>query len=166
MVEHAVEQIVVLFTKKLAYAAKILQISDEILKLLAESKTEEAFELLEERKKVFEAMQESDQNIVKILHSRDIKRAGQIKKILSLNELDNLKPEEAKLSSAVQKFHKDIKKIEERNNKLKVEFKREQEKLLLKISELQKEKTQILHSKKFLDAAVQQDNHTNWDIKL
>lgn len=51
MVEHAVEQIVVLFTKKLAYAAKILQISDEILKLLAESKTEEAFELLEERKK-------------------------------------------------------------------------------------------------------------------
>ena len=33
-------------------------------------------------------------------------------------------------------------------------------------TELQKEKTQILHSKKFLDAAVQQDNHTNWDIKL
>lgn len=164
--EQAVEQIVTLFTKKLAYAAKILQISDEILKLLSEAKTEEAFELLEERKKIFETMQESDQAIIKILHSRDIKRAGQIKKILNLNELDNLKPEEAKLSSAVQKFHKDIKKIEEINNKLKLEFKREQDKLLLKVAELQKEKTQILHSKKFLDAATQQENHTNWDIKL
>ena len=164
--EQAVEQIVALFTKKLAYAAKILQISDEILKLLSEAKTEEAFNLLEERKKVFETMQESDQTIIKILHSRDIKRAGQIKKILNLNELDNLKPEEAKLSSAVQKFHKDIKKIEEINNKLKLEFKREQEELLLKVAELQKEKTQILHSKKFLDAATQQENHTNWDIKL
>lgn len=164
--EQAVEQIFTLFTKKLAYAAKILQISDEILKLLSEAKTEDAFELLEERKKVFETMQESDQAIIKILHSRDIKRAGQIKKILNLNELDNLKPEEAKLSSAVQKFHKDIKKIEEINNKLKLEFKREQEKLLLKVAELQKEKTQILHSKKFLDAATQQENHTNWDIKL
>ena len=164
--EQAVEQIVALFTKKLAYAAKILQISNEILKLLSEAKTEEAFNLLEERKKVFETMQESDQTIIKILHSRDIKRAGQIKKILNLNELDNLKPEEAKLSSAVQKFHKDIKKIEEINNKLKLEFKREQEKLLLKVAELQKEKTQILHSKKFLDAATQQENHTNWDIKL
>lgn len=164
--EQAVEQIVALFTKKLAYAAKILQISNEILKLLSEAKTEEAFNLLEERKKVFETMQESDQTIIKILHSRDIKRAGQIKKILNLNELDNLKPEEAKLSSAVQKFHKDIKKIEEVNNKLKLEFKREQEELLLKVAELQKEKTQILHSKKFLDAATQQENHTNWDIKL
>lgn len=164
--EQAVEQIVALFTKKLAYAAKILQISDEVLKLLSEAKTEEAFNLLEERKKVFETMQESDQTIIKILHSRDVKRAGQIKKILNLNELDNLKPEEAKLSSAVQKFHKDIKKIEEINNKLKLEFKREQEELLLKVAELQKEKTQILHSKKFLDAATQQENHTNWDIKL
>lgn len=164
--EQAVEQIVTLFTKKLAYAAKILQISDEILKLLSEAKTEEAFELLEERKKVFETMQESDQIIIKILHSRDIKRAGQIKKILNSNELDNLKPEEVKLSSAVQKFHKDIKKIEEINNKLKLEFKREQEKLLLKVAELQKEKTQILHSKKFLEAATHQENHTNWDIKL
>ncbi len=164
--EQAVEQIVTLFTKKLAYAAKILQISDEILKLLSEAKTEEAFELLEERKKVFETMQESDQIIIKILHSRDIKRAGQIKKILNSNELDNLKPEEVKLSSAVQKFHKDIKKIEEINNKLKLEFKREQEKLLSKVAELQKEKTQILHSKKFLEAATQQENHTNWDIKL
>ncbi|MGN1039616.1 MAG: hypothetical protein ACI4PI_02935, partial [Oscillospiraceae bacterium] len=159
-------QIFALFTKKLAYAAKILQISDEVLKLLSEAKTEEAFNLLEERKKVFETMQESDQTIIKILHSRDVKRAGQIKKILNLNELDNLKPEEAKLSSAVQKFHKDIKKIEEINNKLKLEFKREQEELLLKVAELQKEKTQILHSKKFLDAATQQENHTNWDIKL
>lgn len=164
--EQAVEQIFALFTKKLAYAAKILQISDEVLKLLSEAKTEEAFNLLEERKKVFETMQESDQTIIKILHSRDVKRAGQIKKILNLNELDNLKPEEAKLSSAVQKFHKDIKKIEEINNKLKLEFKREQEELLLKVAELQKEKTQILHSKKFLDAATQQENHTNWDIKL
>lgn len=164
--EQAVEQIIALFTKKLAYAAKILQISDEVLKLLSEAKTEEAFNLLEERKKVFETMQESDQTIIKILHSRDVKRAGQIKKILNLNELDNLKPEEAKLSSAVQKFHKDIKKIEEINNKLKLEFKREQEELLLKVAELQKEKTQILHSKKFLDAATQQENHTNWDIKL
>ena len=164
--EQAVEQIVALFTKKLAYAARILQISNEILKLLSEAKTEEAFNLLEERKKVFETMQESDQTIIKILHSRDIKRAGQIKKILNLNELDNLKPEEAKLSSAVQKFHKDIKKIEEVNNKLKLEFKREQEELLLKVAELQKEKTQILHSKKFLDAATQKENHTNWDIKL
>ncbi|MGN1034193.1 MAG: hypothetical protein ACI4PK_01175 [Oscillospiraceae bacterium] len=164
--EQAVEQIVALFTKKLAYAAKILQISNEILKLLSEAKTEEAFALLEERKKIFETMQESDQTIIKILHGRDIKRASQIKKILNLNELDNLKPEEAKLLSAVQKFHKYIKKIEEVNNKLKLEFKREQEKLLLKVVELQKEKTQILHGKKFLDAATQQGSHTNWDIKL
>ena len=63
--EQAVEQIVTLFTKKLAYAAKILQISDEILKLLSEAKTEEAFELLEERKKIFETMQESDTETLK-----------------------------------------------------------------------------------------------------
>ena len=60
--EQAVEQIVTLFTKKLAYAAKILQISDEILKLLSEAKTEEAFELLEERKKIFETMKILIQN--------------------------------------------------------------------------------------------------------
>lgn len=164
--EEKLEHLLQLVEKKLNDSREIMNISNEVLKLASESCFEEAYELLDKRGQFLVSVSELDKEIMKASHDIDLKRSGKLKKVLAMNEPDNLLPEERKLALLMQAFASVMKSVMELNGKIKREFERGKIDMMSELSSIGDQKKKLMHSKQFVSSGLGPEDLSGWNMKL
>ncbi|GHU85939.1 hypothetical protein FACS1894198_4780 [Clostridia bacterium] len=153
-----------LLENRTAEADKLLIINSKIQDLLESSQVEATYPLLDISEQCFEELQLIDRKISELSHKSDARNISRIKKILAMNEPDNLTSEEQKMMSAMKTFAGLMEKIMEKNIIIKEIFLKEQQTTLSEIKSIRSQKAKLLHSKKFLDSmGLEEPNQ--WEIE-
>ncbi|MDR2817644.1 MAG: hypothetical protein LBB04_02900 [Oscillospiraceae bacterium] len=140
-----------LLEERTAEASKLLAISTNMQSLLEKSRIEAVYPLLDVVARCFEELRLIDEKLSELSHKSDSRNLGRIKRILAMNEPDNLTPGEQEMVAAMRTFSDIMRKITEKNTIIKEIFLKEQQAALSEIASIRAQKAKLLHSKKFLD---------------
>ncbi|GHV29983.1 hypothetical protein FACS189481_3600 [Clostridia bacterium] len=153
-----------LLGNRVAEAGKLLAISGEIQSLLEKSQMEAAYPLLEVNGQCFEELQLIDKKISELSHKSDARNISRIKKILVMNEPDNLTPKEQEMMLGMKNFASLMEKIMEKNRIIKALFLKKQQETMSEIKEIRSKKAKLLRNKKFIDSMGFEEPN-QWEVE-
>jgi hypothetical protein len=155
-----------LLEDRTAEASKLLAISTDIQSLLEDSRMEAAYPLLDVVARCFEELNLIDKKLSELSHKSDSRSLSRIKRILAMNEPDNLMPEEQAMVAAMKVFSDLVGKITEKGAIIKEIFLKEQQATLSEIESVRTQKSKLLHSNKFLDSVnLSLVESGRWELK-
>jgi hypothetical protein len=111
--------------------------------------------LFNKREEIFNKVQAFDEEITEALNRvEDSKDVARIKKLLALNEVDNLTDNEQRILNLVKEFQGIVKQILARNEEIERRFETEKQAILKELEAIKIRREKIARSKKFIDTMV------------